>query len=102
MKSSGFSFLAFAVDSVLQTALIKTQDGRFALKYADLASQSSCGIEQKKAHRGNRNTQQKVMPTMVCLDQEQHIYFLSVLQNSWSWVSTHGAPHQSQGLNLLL
>ena len=37
------------------------------------------------------------MPTMVCLDQEQHIYFFSVLQNSWSQVSTMGAPSPVSG-----
>ena len=52
-------------------------------------------IEQKKAHRGNRNTQQKVMPPVVCLGQEQHVYFFPVLQNSWSQVSTMGAPLSS-------
>lgn len=37
------------------------------------------------------------MPPVVCLGQEQHVYFFPVLQNSWSQVSTMGAPSAVSG-----
>lgn len=47
VKSSGFSSWPFLLTS-LQIALVKNKDGRFALKIADLASQSSLWVPLNK------------------------------------------------------